>query len=538
MKLTDFFVQNRQSAQSVATQQSAIQQTSTVADRQIMALIPGQTIQGEVLSQNGNEVQLKLLEELIISAKMDQNIHLERGKLLSFEVKNNGQMLSLSPLFTNTATDANVLKALDMASLPVNSDTMAMTEAMMRAGLSIDRGALQQVFRETMLYPESTLADVIDLHRLNIPVNQESLTQVAAYRNLSHQLGSGLNQVAEELPEVLQGMLQKGNVEGAGKLWQEVLQLFSQQPESPGEIPQTQEAMGSLPQGTEGAEQGATVQELSDLLTAHKAQETEEAGSLMAQKTAAWGEKGEQPQPVTARQILSRVEEAFKQALQSGDRSLLRELLSNREITDFVKEQLREMWTLSPEEVAAGDKVEELYQRLGRQMKSLTQILENAGQTGTKAYQSATNLNQNLDFLQQLNQEFTYLQLPLRLQQGRDAHGELYVYTNKKHLASREGQITALLHLDMEHLGPLDVYVALQDQKVNTRFYVQDDGMLDFLAERMDLLTERLHKRGYDCQCEMRTREDAESAPGNVVERLLEQEPQIPLAQYAFDVRT
>lgn len=296
--------------------------------------------------------------------------------------------------------------------------------------------------------------------------------------------------------------------------------------------------MGSLPQGTEGAEQGATVQELSDLLTAHKAQETEEAGSLMAQKTAAWGEKGEQPQPVTARQILSRVEEAFKQALQSGDRSLLRELLSNREITDFVKEQLREMWTLSPEEVAAGDKVEELYQRLGRQMKSLTQILENAGQTGTKAYQSATNLNQNLDFLQQLNQEFTYLQLPLRLQQGRDAHGELYVYTNKKHLASREGQITALLHLDMEHLGPLDVYVALQDQKVNTRFYVQDDGMLDFLAERMDLLTERLHKRGYDCQCEMRTREDAESAPGNVVERLLEQEPQIPLAQYAFDVRT
>lgn len=491
-----------------------------------------------MLSQNGNEVQLKLLEELIISAKMDQNIHLERGKLLSFEVKNNGQMLSLSPLFTNTATDANVLKALDMASLPVNSDTMAMTEAMMRAGLSIDRGALQQVFRETMLYPESTLADVIDLHRLNIPVNQESLTQVAAYRNLSHQLGSGLNQVAEELPEVLQGMLQKGNVEGAGKLWQEVLQLFSQQPESPGEIPQTQEAMGSLPQGTEGAEQGATVQELSDLLTAHKAQETEEAGSLMAQKTAAWGEKGEQPQPVTARQILSRVEEAFKQALQSGDRSLLRELLSNREITDFVKEQLREMWTLSPEEVAAGDKVEELYQRLGRQMKSLTQILENAGQTGTKAYQSATNLNQNLDFLQQLNQEFTYLQLPLRLQQGRDAHGELYVYTNKKHLASREGQITALLHLDMEHLGPLDVYVALQDQKVNTRFYVQDDGMLDFLAERMDLLTERLHKRGYDCQCEMRTREDAESAPGNVVERLLEQEPQIPLAQYAFDVRT
>ena len=44
--------------------------------------------------------------------------------------------------------------------------------------------------------------------------------------------------------------------------------------------------------------------------------------------------------------------------------------------------------------------------------------------------------------------------------------GELYVYTNKKNLADNDGNVSAFLHLDMDHLGPVDVYVAMQQQKV------------------------------------------------------------------------
>ena len=77
---------------------------------------------------------------------------------------------------------------------------------------------------------------------------------------------------------------------------------------------------------------------------------------------------------------------------------------------------------------------------------------------------------------------------------GRESirRGELFVYTNKKNLARKDGQVSALLHLDMEHLGPLDVYVALKDTKVSTKFYVQNDAILDYLEANMDVLTERL----------------------------------------------
>ena len=164
--------------------------------------------------------------------------------------------------------------------------------------------------------------------------------------------------------------------------------------------------------------------------------------------------------------------------------------------------------------------------------------MENAGQNGSEAYKAVSNLSQNVDFLHQINQTYTYIQLPLRLQQGR-AQGDLYVYTNKRNLAEKDGKVSALLHLDMEHLGPVDVYVAMQNNKVNTKFYVCDDEMLDFLEAHMDLLTSRLQKRGYDISFSMETRGEKDLSTSNGgLAPLLEKEKGVALSQYAFDVRT
>ena len=88
----------------------------------------------------------------------------------------------------------------------------------------------------------------------------------------------------------------------------------------------------------------------------------------------------------------------------------------------------------------------------------------------------------------------------------------------------------------MEHLGPVDVYVAMQAEKVSTRFYVQDDEMLDFLEAHMDLLTSRLEKRGYDCSFAMQVR-DGKEPPASGMKGLMQEEQGKVIAQYAFDVR-
>lgn len=228
MKLTDLFTSEKQMVDTSGKSQANSARNASTINRQIHSLAPGQTIQGELVARNGNEVQIRLADDVIIKARLEQSMNLEIGKTVTFEVKNNGQSLLLSPLYANTATDANVLKAIEMASLPVNHRTVEMTELLMKAGLSIDRNSLQQVFRESNIYANTELADIVDLHKLSMPVNEGNLSQIASYKNLTHQLVTGLNNCLEVLPDTMQDILKSGDVGGAEKLYRELMNMVQE----------------------------------------------------------------------------------------------------------------------------------------------------------------------------------------------------------------------------------------------------------------------------------------------------------------------
>ena len=182
MKLTGWFSQDKIADNSrVQTPNNA---NTEQVNRQIRALVPGQTLRGEVVSREGNNAQIRLLQDVLVDAKVDADIRLELGQNITFQVKNNGQTLNLSPLFTNMATEGTVLKALDMALLPVNENTVAMTKQLMDAGLPIDKNTLQQIWHESNAFPDAEILDLVNLHRLELPVTEENITQMASYRNL------------------------------------------------------------------------------------------------------------------------------------------------------------------------------------------------------------------------------------------------------------------------------------------------------------------------------------------------------------------
>ena len=121
---------------------------------------------------------------------------------------------------------------------------------------------------------------------------------------------------------------------------------------------------------------------------------------------------------------------------------------------------------------------------------------------------------------------------------GNEAHGDLYVYTNKKSLAKKDGNVSALLHLDMENLGPLDVYVTMQKNlnKVSTNFTVKDEAALNLIAGHIHILNERLEKRGYSMKADFQVRK--EDAPTNVMQEILDQNKNISvLSKTSFDMR-
>lgn len=542
MKLTGWFSQDKIADNSrVQTPNNA---NTEQVNRQIRALVPGQTLRGEVVSREGNNAQIRLLQDVLVDAKVDADIRLELGQNITFQVKNNGQTLNLSPLFTNMATEGTVLKALDMASLPVNENTVAMTKQLMDAGLPIDKNTLQQIWHESNAFPDAEIMDLVNLHKVELPVTEENITQMASYRNLTHQLTAGIAETGESLTNMLQGLVESGDIEQAATIYSEVLELLAFEDAAGETVTGQQRTEGPLP--GPGVDVTVTPEEAEQMPVQPSATAPEAVPgqkTIIEEPTETAPDNGqtikENPGAEKTQEApqLQNLQKLLKQGLETKDIPLLRSILHNSKVAELPAKLLADRWSIKPEDVESPEKVEELYQKLGKQLKGLSNLLEENGQRGSSAYQNVTNLSQNVDFLQQINQTYAYIQLPLHLRQGEHKTGELFVYTNKKNLAKKDGQVSALLHLDMEHLGPLDVYVALKDTKVSTKFYVQNDAILDYLEANMDVLTERLQKRGYDCKCETTLHTELQQT-AQAMTPLLKTEGSVPVAQYAFDVRT
>ena len=542
MKLTGWFSQDKIADNSrVQTPNNA---NTEQVNRQIRALVPGQTLRGEVVSREGNNAQIRLLQDVLVDAKVDADIRLELGQNITFQVKNNGQTLNLSPLFTNMATEGTVLKALDMASLPVNENTVAMTKQLMDAGLPIDKNTLQQIWHESNAFPDAEILDLVNLHKVELPVTEENITQMASYRNLTHQLTAGIAETGESLTNMLQGLVESGDIEQAATIYSEVLELLAFEDAAGETVTGQQQTEGPLPEP--GVDVTVTSEEAEQMPVKPSATAPEAVPgqkTIIEEPTETAPDNGqtikENPGAEKTQEApqLQNLQKLLKQGLETKDIPLLRSILHNSKVAELPAKLLADRWSIKPEDVESPEKVEELYQKLGKQLKGLSNLLEENGQRGSSAYQNVTNLSQNVDFLQQINQTYAYIQLPLHLRQGEHKTGELFVYTNKKNLARKDGQVSALLHLDMEHLGPLDVYVTLKDTKVSTKFYVQNDAILDYLEANMDVLTERLQKRGYDCKCETTLRTELQQT-AQAMAPLLKTEGSVPVAQYAFDVRT
>ncbi len=522
--LNNFINQNSVSVKSAGA--TELQQLPGNISAQIKALTPGQILQGEILENAGDTVKLLVNvngESVMLQAKLEQNVMLALGKSLLFQVKNNGATLSLSPLFENMGVEQNAAKALESASLPINATTMSMTGRLMQEGMPIDKNSLQQIYQEVLAHQDAELMDIIDLHKLGMPVTEENLSQIHSYKAMTHQLTGGIEQMSQDLVQLLQNMAENGQGKDIPAFLRAVLQ------------PGAENVAVQEPNTLQGFKMILTESGMADTIGLNSEGTSGQETGLVQ---SAFGEGQNMPdlQSLTSEQLLKEIFNSLE--LVGGNKEALTKLVNSDSFKAGINEFLQRELMLRPE-AADKDGVQELYQRLGKQLNAISEVLAKTGQEQSPLGNTVQNMSQNVNFLHQMNSMYAYVQLPIKLSEGK-AHGELYVYSNKRHLASNDGEVSALLHLDMEHLGPVDVHVKLKDTKVSTQFFLRDEDMLNFLYEHMDILTERLKKRGYDMTYRMTVRgeEGASGEENTTFQELLRENSNIPtLVNYSFDVR-
>lgn len=567
---------------------------------EVRALKPGQTIQGMVVGRNGNSVQIELAQDFSISAKIDKNVSLALGQMLSFEVKANaGSFMSLAPLYTNTANTATILRALSAASLPETAGNIEMVARMMEEGMPIDKETILNMSRQLMDFPGQNPASIIQLAKLELPVTAENIEQFEQYLNMEHQILGSARDIAGQLPQVFGELVQEGQGDKALAFYQAVLEAFTDEGAEAGAVITLRPGQEEAPE--EGAAQtlktAGEAETAGDAAAAGNEQNAQNAQNTQNAETEAAGKPVQMPlpeqaasdeqavsektgaenaqDPQTGQPVLTRqqwgeladslrklgVAEQTAEQIKNGSlppkevlnlvKNLLpkamrgeipekdvQRLLGGKEFQALLKEEIGRQWTIAPKDVADKKQVEQLYERIREQTARLSQALETAGKADTTAGRSVQNLQNNVDFMNQMNHLYAYVQLPLKML-GNEAHGDLYVYTNKKNLAAKDGQVSALLHLDMEHLGPLDVYVTMKDKQVATNFTVADEDVLSLIEANIDILNQRLTDRGYSLKTKMSVKENGEEeADASIMQTILHQQKNISvLSRTSFDMR-
>ena len=212
----------------------------------------------------------------------------------------------------------------------------------------------------------------------------------------------------------------------------------------------------------------------------------------------------------------------------------IQKLLGSDAYKSLLRNVMEQQWLIQPEALKQEKKISQLYEKLEQQMRQVEDALKEAGITKTRFPETAAEVRGNIEFMNQLNQAYTYVQVPLKMS-GQNANGELYVYTNKKNLRDPDAELSAFLHLDLEHLGSTDVSVKMQHRNVKTNFYMADDASYDLVEKYLPILEQKLKDKGYQCTITM-TKEEKKVSFGD--DFLRKDMPQTgTLHRYSFDVR-
>ena len=586
MQISDLLGKYGQNTVPVTAQEQAVKTGTQQLTGTLSSLQTGNVFEGTVTDISDGQVLLTLANGEKISARLEGQIQLQLNQAMFFEVKSNTQtQIAIKPYLNGDSSNPTLLKALRQAGMGVTTDNLEMVRTMMEEQLPIDKNSLNQMMRQLAMFPKAEPSVIAQMNKLGIPVTEANVQQFSNYKADTAAIMKELENVLEQLPKSIAG---EGDT--AGQMTAKNMQLMDilfggetiEQSQDTGA--KAQELLAKTADGSvvikNGTEQQAAdiAKELQQTLSTAEdgMQQTSAAGEGIQQADAAKQAEGRQMPAATqgslgeilgkegaasleqqlkaletdgkqvlfdkngnlntgmsAEEFLKNLNQLFKEN-EFPQKEALFKLFSGKEYQTILKKAVENQWYLEPQETGSKETVEKLYNRLQTQMNRLDEFIKQAG-SGTEGLQKAVaDVRGNIEFMNQINQIYNFVQLPLKMN-GQNVNSELYVYTNKKNPRDMDGELSAFLHLDMDHLGSTDISVKMKGTAVKTNFYMADDASYELILAHAEELAERLENKGYQCQIEVKS----EEKDMDFVEDFLKHD--MPSAgkvyRYSFDVR-
>lgn len=581
MQISDLLGKYGQNIQTYAQEQTAKMGTQQLSGS-LAELKPGHIFEGTIREMTGSQVLLMLGNGDSIAARIEGQMNLMLNQSMFFEVKSNTpEQIAIKPYLGGNGSNPTLMKALMQAGLGVTESHLEMVKSMMEEQMPIDKQSLNQMARQLAAFPKAEPGILAQMNKLGIPVTEENIQQFINYKADAAAISKELDGVVDQIPRSIvpegssSGEILAKNAQmmeiffGGGESADGSVRLIGQgQPleaeaekgieaETGKETAQTagKEAVQEAVQETLDPQkavpkEGQTSETGKAQAPAAEVSQTENLAKTFGKETIAGLEKqladlgiekggklldenGKLNTRMTSGEFLEKLQEELKNG-ELPDRNTLEKFFTGREYKALLKDAVGRQWSLEPQEVESKEKVSKLYDKLQDQMNRLEEFAKQSGMENAGLKRAVTTVRANINFMNEVNQIYNFVQIPLKMN-GQNVNSELYVYTNKKNLADPDGELSAFLHLDMDHLGSTDVSVKMKGTAVKTNFYLEDDKAFSLILEHAQELAERLEKKGYHCEIQV---ENEEKNMDFVDDFLKRDAPGTGrLYRYSFDVR-
>lgn len=539
----------------------------------------GMIFEGTVSSVRGNQVKLALSNGQQILARLAGKFSFEQGQSVFFQVKNNdGGTIEIKP-YTVDGEGANLtlMDALKAAGLPVDGINLSMVNKMMEEHMPIDKTSLNQMYQLVQDNKDINVTTLVELKRLGIEINQVNAAQFENYANDKQAITIAMDSLIDELPNALsaedlsmyklvtqardilnivtEGLPEEAFISSEASDMSQYETIMRDNQSAPvvkkhfniAELFESLNSVSGESQDIHTTQKINNAPATDTILLQENETKSNTIGFLLSDKQIE--ELNEQ-----VRMLLPNLQEN-NISLYSEDSSVvgilndiksmlentpanadtLRHLFSGEAFKLMLKEALEQQWMIKPGDLEKNPKkLDGLYDKIEKQITNMEIILKTSGVVNPKAEALADNIRGNIEFMNQINEAYTYVQVPLKMNE-KNASGQLYVYTNKKSMSNPDKELSAFLHLDLEHLGGTDVSIKMLHRKVTTNFYLDSDESYALVKQFLPVLEKRLQDKGYNCELNV----NSGSKQMNFVAGFLKKDlpPTGQVHRYSFDIR-
>lgn len=539
----------------------------------------GMIFEGTVSSVHGNQVKLALSNGQQILARLAGKFSFEQGQSVFFQVKNNdGGTIEIKP-YTVDGEGANLtlMDALKAAGLPVDGINLSMVNKMMEEQMPIDKTSLNQMYQLVQDNKDINVTTLVELKRLGIEINQVNAAQFENYANDKQAITIAMDSLIEELPNALsaedlsmyklvtqardilnvvtEGLPEEAFISNEASDMSSYEAIMRDNQSAPvvkkhfniAELFESLNSVSGESQDIQTIQKTDNSQGIDNIFLQDNESPSNTIGFILSDKQIE--ELNEQ-----VRMLLPNLQENnislysedssvvgilndIKSMLENtpANANTLRHLFSGEAFKLMLKEALEQQWMIKPGDLEKNPKkLDGLYDKIEKQITNMENILKTTGVVNSKAEALADNIRGNIEFMNQINEAYTYVQVPLRMNE-KNASGQLYVYTNKKSMSDPDKELSAFLHLDLEHLGGTDVSIKMLHRKVTTNFYLDSDESYTLVKQFLPVLEKRLQDKGYNCELNV----NSDSKQINFVDGFLKKDlpPTGQVHRYSFDMR-